>query len=343
MQYNFSMKIANCAEIQAYLKRCTDHIYDTRLNAFLHMPVSFKDEPQIQAKLKAAGAQEFDEKGPSLFLSAKEWENNPYHKLALPNHSRYGNFTFHMETMEGHRLFNADAIRPDKNRELADWMKLRAMDSDIKALHLYQNKTCWMMNTPAEAATNDPIAEKAHGNVLTFGLGIGYFTFMALRNPTVASVTVVERCQEVINLFKQVILPHFNVQKPVYILHEDAYQMWKPQILKAYDTIYADIWHGGDDGLPIISRLLEAYNPPLEKTFFWIEDSCIEPLRTQIFLHFEELARKITIQPHPAYAIYMQKVRHYFQTISHTVETVEPLKDFLYDRAIARAILSQRI
>ncbi len=346
MQYNSSMKIVDHPSIRAFFKCCRNNLYDTRLNAFLDRTVSFQNERSMQEQLQKAGAQEFDlprRQWPSLFLSADDWEKNPYHRQIRLREIQSAAFTCRTEIIRGNRLFNAAAVQPDKNRELADWMKLRALDRDIEAVYLYQNEDSWMLSAPSEAATNDPIAQKAHGSVLTFGLGIGYFTFMALSNPRVDSVTIVERSPDVISLFRRAILPRFNYEKPLHIIRADAYDMWKPAFLDTYDTIYADIWRSGDDGLACMRRLLERYNPPFEKTDFWIEDSCTEPLRTQIFLHFEELADSRAIQPHPDYRIYMEKVRSYFQTLPVTVETVKQLKDLLYDRALARAILAHRV
>ena len=55
-----------------------------------------------------------------------------------------------------------------------------------------------MLVTPNEVHTMKADIEKAHGKVLTYGLGLGYFPFMTSRKEEVTSVTVVERSSDVI-------------------------------------------------------------------------------------------------------------------------------------------------
>lgn len=66
-----------------------------------------------------------------------------------------------------------------------------------------------MSVTPNEIETMRAPIARAHGRVLTFGLGIGYFAFMAASKADVESVTVVEREAAVIRLFTRLLLPQF--------------------------------------------------------------------------------------------------------------------------------------
>ena len=339
------MKIIDTPEISAFLQRCWNNLYNDKQNAFLDRKVSKKSETGTKTRLKAAGQQEFSghyETWPSLFIDADEWENSPYHQTVHLDHISSHSITYEEETILGGRLFNLDAIQPDQNRELADWMKLRALSHDTKAVYLLQNGEDWMLDAPSEAATNDPPAMAAHGKVLTFGLGIGYFLFMGARNPKVKSITVIERDPDVISLFEKDIFPQMknSILVPVSIVRGDAFDCWNETYLSSFDFVYTDIWRSADDGLEIMTCLLEQYNPSVE-SWFWIEDSIVEPVRSAIFLHFVELVENRTIHPSSAYAIYTKKVRSYFRTRNETIDSVDALKDLLYDRTVMRAILAQ--
>ena len=162
-------------------------------------------------------------------------------------------------------------------------MKLRAMDHNFDALYLYQDNMDWMFDAPSEANTNDIPAQRAHGKVLTFGLGIGYFLYMAIQNPNVEEVTVIERSKEVIAMFRNFILPQFETTKPIHLIEGDAFDYFNQDYLSNFDYIYTDIWQSSQDGLPLITELLEQCYLPKEKADFWIEDSCLEVIWPLVF------------------------------------------------------------
>ena len=336
------MKIEDHGTVVSFLERCRRNLNQNSLNCFLDCTVTPGKEAYVKKQLKKAGAQEFEGdpgQWPSLFLSSQKWKESPYHQAVTEKLLSEHNSRYQSQWFAGGRLFNADAVQPDRRRELGDWMKLRAMDEDIETLILSENETEWMLDAPSEMATNDPYARKAHGKTITFGLGIGYFLFMALRNPDVSHITVIERDAETIERFREVLLTLFPDQDRFDIQCEDAFSVWNKEVLSAYDYLYADIWQSSEDGLFLMRKLLKQYVPPLEAADFWIEDSCVVPLRTLIFLHYEELLSGKPALVHPDYAPLMEDVRSYFESVSDTVSDPDRLKYMLYDRRVLRSIL----
>lgn len=316
------------------------------LNHFLGMTVTKKSESAVRRRLKKAGAQEFtgpEDRWPELFIHTEDWNNSPYHKTIRFTDFEDSFFSLRTEIIDPGILFNADVLQKDSRRELGDWMKLRAMDAPCRTVVLYQGEKDWMLNAPSESLTNDIMADKASGSVLTFGLGIGYFVFMAMRNPAVRSITVAERSPEVIRMFQKCLLPQFPKTVPLNIIQADAFDYFNEKTLCRYDYVYADIWQSSDDGLPIIEKLLEQYNPPLETTDFWIEDSCMEIVWTLVYLHFKELAEKRHIQVAPQYTRLMKKVRAYFGSTDIELSQPDELKTLIYDRAVLRSILAEHL
>lgn len=336
------MKIQLTDEIASFLDRCRYNIMNDEKNDFVGMHVTKATEKSIQRALQEAGFAEFEneEQWPSLFLSKKEWEQTPYHANVSLDMIKDSHFSYEKCKVSGRELFNVDVIQKDPNRELNDWMKLRAMDSNFEAIYLYQDDQDWMIDAPSEANTNNVPASKAHGNIVTFGLGIGYFIYMAMLNPNVKEITVVENSQEVIAMFQRFLLPQFPQNIPLHIIHGDAFTYFNKDFLQKFDYSYTDIWLSSQDGLQIIQQLLHQYNPPIETCDFWIEDSCLEIMWTLIFMYFDSIAHNTIIQVNPQYEKEMHKIIHFFANQHITLNTVEQLKFYMYDTQTIRNILA---
>ena len=340
------MKIILTNEIEAFLDRCRFNIYNDSKNDFVGMHVTKATEKAVQKEMHDAGFSEFqqdEEDWPSLFLSKKEWEKSPYHANISLDLIRDDHFSYEKEKVAGRELFNVDAIQKDPKRELNDWMKLRAMDSNFEAIYLYQDDADWMVDAPSEAATNNIPALHAHGKIVTFGLGIGYFIYMAMQNPNVTEITVVERSEEVIAMFQRFLYPQFPQTIPLHIIQGDAFDYFNEEFLSKFDYSYTDIWFSSNDGLQIIEKLLQQYNPPFQDTDFWIEDSCLEIMWTLIFMYFDALAHKQNVQVNPQYKKEMQKIIAFFSNKDETITTVDKLKFYMYDTETIRKILANTI
>lgn len=341
------MKIERTPEIEAFFKRCTNQLRNEEINGFLGMHVTPKNEKKIQKKMKQAGIPEFsgdEESWPSLFISTKEYLQSPYNTHIRLDKIQSSEFKFTRETLSSNELFNVCAIHPDPHRELNDWMTLRALDQPYDAVFLWQNDEVWMMDSPAEANTNDPYAKKAHGKVVTFGLGIGYFIYMAMLNPQVTSITVIEKSKAVIELFQTFIQPQFPNTIPLTIVEGDALDYFNESYLDGFDSVYVDIWKSNDDGLIWVEKLLERYLPPLDKVDFWIESSIFETMHALIFMYFLELSQGRSARHTDAvYRRILKKIAKHFDSIDVTVRDVETLKDAMYDTQTLRTILSIHI
>ena len=99
------------------------------------------------------------------------------------------------------------------------------------------SSTCMMSDLGYERSTCLEVVKRAHGHVLTAGLGLGMILHPILKNPSVASVTVVEKCQDVIGLISPS-LP----STPKLAIHAGDIFMWTPPPDVRYDVIWFDIW-----------------------------------------------------------------------------------------------------
>ena len=147
-----------------------------------------------------------------------------------------------------------------------------------------ENSVEWMTVTPNEAETMRAVIAEAHGQVLTYGLGLGYFAFHASQKPEVRSVTVIERDPDLIGLFRDCILPQFPNRDKITVLNADAFafteQNMKPG---AFDFAFVDIWHDQSDGLPLYLRMKRLETNFPETAFrYWIEPTLLSSLRHMV-------------------------------------------------------------
>ena len=88
-----------------------------------------------------------------------------------------------------------------------------------------------------ERATCVEVVERAHGDVLVAGLGLGMILHPILGKESVRSVTVIEKYQDVVDL----VLPTLPASEKLTVLLDDIYT-WKPPQAHSYDVIWFDIW-----------------------------------------------------------------------------------------------------
>lgn len=341
------MKVTLNPEIELFFNRCMDNMMNENKNAFLGMIVTRENERKIQRKMKKAGFPEFqgpEEAWPTLFIRTSDYLKTPYHSHIRLDQIIDSEFRYSKETLPANELFSISSIHPDEHRELNDWMTLRALDKPYDAAFLWQGNEVWMLDAPSEANTNDPYAKKAKGKVLTFGLGIGYFIYMAMLNPQVKSITVIEHSPAVIAMFKKFILPQFPKRTPLTIIEGDAYDYFNKVHLETFDYVYVDIWQSNDDGFLVIEKLLEQYLPKSDKVDFWIESSCFEFLPALIFVYFRSLAHhKNSTHENHLYHRMLKKIKRYFESIDTTVSDIETLKHYMYDPETLRKITSIKL
>ena len=332
------MHIQVTPTIKEYLNRLKINNSKTELNVFLDGYVDIQDEKAAIKELKQAGEQD-DIK--SLFIEKKDYINNPYLQNINFKDVKLKDFSYETVTIEKGYLFNIDEIQDDKNKELNDYMILRAYKQDTDMMFLKQGKQEWMMASISEFRTNDPYAKKAHGNIITFGLGIGYFVYMASLNENVKSITVIEKSKEVIELFNQIKDQFPN--KDINIINGDAFDYFNQQYLKQFDYIYVDIYQNNIDGRIMIEKLLEQYLPPYDKCNFWIENSCLSIVKSLIFIYYYEQVYKTKIKIEKNNIKLMNKVRYYLDNLDLNVNDVNTLKQIMYNKQLIREILHTKV
>jgi hypothetical protein len=341
------MNITWTLDQKSWLRKCIHHLSENAYEALFDLDIKEMEETSIQAYLHQVKHPQYlgsKSTWPSLYLSSDHFKSSLFHQnIKLEELKQEKEVSFEKIILPAHHLFNFDAIQFDPQQECREWMHLKALDKDLETLSLKLKGEVWMLDVPSEAQTIDPLAQKAQGNVVAFGLGIGYYIFMALKNPNVESITVIEKNPLVIQLFKTYILPQFHAVIPIKIIEADALEWFNEEKLKAFDTIFVDVYQSLDDGLEWMETLLSKYNPT-QTCDFWIESSITSILPSLWVLYFDLTLKKKRIHHVDAsYRRVLEKMDVYINALDGNFETVDEIKSFIYDPKRHRELLSIKL
>lgn len=204
-------------------------------------------------------------------LHAKDYMENPYYKKIDFPRKTIGKWRIDRERYEPYELFVRDDFIYDGDKVIP---ALGFFDCRFEYPAVYENDRLWMSITPNEINTMRAPIAAAGGNVLTFGLGLGYFAYMCSLKESVESVTVVERDGSVLELFNRFILPRFECKDKIRIVECDAYRYLDRLNDGAFDYAFVDIYHDAGDGRDVylkFRKILKEKNIEQTNFDFWIE------------------------------------------------------------------------
>lgn len=201
-------------------------------------------------------------------LEVKDYIRNPYYENIPFNNKKIDSWQIKKGKYKPYELFVFDDFKYENDLVIP---QVGYFSEPFYYLAVYDNNRLWMSITPNEINTMKQPINKAKGNVLTFGLGLGYFAYMCSLKDDVKSVTIVEKDERVIKLFKDNILPYFaNIEK-INIIKEDAYVYLSKMNDDMYDYVFVDIYHDAGDGKEVYLKMNQ-YRNRFKKTIFeyWI-------------------------------------------------------------------------
>lgn len=219
----------------------------------------------------------------NVIFEPSDFAENPYLKNIKIKPQSIGKFELGYDSYEPYELFcYAVPLRVADSGLITP--NIGCFKEEFEFPYIRENGQTWMTITPNEILTIKKSIEKAKGKVLTLGLGMGYFAYMASIKPGVENVTIVEQSQEVIDLFTECILPQFERKDKIHIIKADAIEYLKEIKDGEYDYCFADIWMNSLD--------LENYFAVKEvgRTFrktefdYWIEDSLVMNLTSNVYI-----------------------------------------------------------
>jgi hypothetical protein len=142
-------------------------------------------------------------------------------------------------------ILDEDRVRHETMRSYWDgnhWLTM-GLKSDFPYVRLVKKGEGVMMSdTPMERNTNYHILDKANGDVLIFGLGLGLIILPLLQKENVKSITVVELYQDLIDMVAPILRFNDPTGK-LTIIQGDCFEAHNIiDKTKKFDCIYGDIW-----------------------------------------------------------------------------------------------------
>jgi len=216
-------------------------------------------------------------------LDPERYTENPYYKNIRIDNIKDGDWEFRLESYAPYRaVICHDMMISEDMHEVPP---LGFFPEEFRFPAVLEGGNEWMTLTPVDLDTCDEAINAAHGRVITFGLGLGYYAYMCSEKPEVESVTVVERSADVIRLFKKHILPQFPNKDKIKIIESDAFE-YAEHVMpdKGYDLAFVDTWRDASDGTPMYERMkpLERLSPDT-RFMYWIENFLISRQRALRF------------------------------------------------------------
>ncbi len=223
-------------------------------------------------------------------LNKKKYENNPYYKNIRLQNIKDGNWEIKIEEYKPYQaIICDDMIIKDDFTEIPP---LGFFTESFRFPAILENGNEWMTLTPVDLDTCEEAIKEAKGKVVTFGLGLGYYAYMASEKENVDSVTIVELSHDVINLFKAHILPQMPNGHKIKIVNADAFE-YAEKIMPTenFDVAFVDTWRDASDGVPMYEKMrrLEKYSKDT-KFMYWIENFLVSRLRA---LKYTELIEQV--------------------------------------------------
>lgn len=222
-------------------------------------------------------------------LNASEYQENPYYQRVckkIKDQMHFGQWTLEMKSYKPYELFVYDEVKPSPNDPVFAYSPLGYFPVEFPFPALVEKGTTYMSLIPHEIHTMAKPISLAKGRVLTLGLGMGYFTFMASQKGEVDKVVVLERDPKVISLFKTVFLPLFDHPEKVEIVQIEDAMEYEPK--QPFGYAFADLHHDAVDGLPLYLRYLK--KDFATQADFWIEDAVLTYFRRHLIALLEEEA-----------------------------------------------------
>lgn len=258
--------------------------------------------------------------------------DNEYYKNVRPKIKTSGKYQLTYSHFEKYQVFPDNEII--LKNEFKEYTPICYFKEKFEFLTLMENDVIWMAITPNEINTMEYYIKKMEGKVVIFGLGLGYITYMLSLKDEINHVVVIENNKQIIDIFRQNILPFFSdkQKKKIEIKYMDAFVFLKEQMKNDYKYAFFDLWHNPNDGLPLYLKIIK-YEKTFKKCefFYWLEESIIALARRCLLTLFKEATLNYKKNKYLKEQIFTDKVinRSYFILENKTFTNFNELLDFL--------------
>ena len=310
----------NCSSKSAFL---------SKISEYLDIDLSFEDNEEIINQNVFDCIHELD---------ATKYLNNPYYKAFKNAEAIHGEYELKKDKYQPYEIF---AYQDMASNDYVEINSLGYFKEEFPFIALNHQGVTWMNITPNEIETMEKAVKEAKGKILVFGLGLGYFPYMALLKEDVKSVTIIENDQNIISLFNSCLKDKFPHQEKLSIIYDDANNYINK--IYSHDYVFVDLWHNPEDGIDFFLKFkaTEKINKN-SKFFYWLESSFYLYLRRCMFtLLGEQIEKDVPSNYIKAKTMEDKIINAYYQkTKNLLVNSKEELDNLLSEDTLINLLLN---
>lgn len=239
---------------------------------------SFLNEEVINEDLDEEFKQEYDIQE----LNLNDYLHDEYYQSVQVNVKRQ-HYQLKNEQYRAYQCFIYDDIDVDEDDYFLIKNHVGYFTKAYSYLTLQKQNVIWMSVIPHEMNTMKKLANDVSGHVYVLGLGLAYYP--NLISERASKITIVEKDENIINIFKELILPKLKHQEKYELIQADAFDYAREHITNE-DIVFADLWHNPIDGLEDYVHLKRIFKDNLHVRY-WIEESLLASIR-HLFINLIE-------------------------------------------------------
>ena len=268
-------------------------------------------------------------------LDEKEYKNNPYYKNIKISNKKNGDYQLLIDHYAPYEIFSFDDL--SVNEEYFEVNKVGYFRNNFPFIALNYQGVTWMSITPNEINTMQKHIDQAKGNIVVFGLGLGYFPYMASLKEEVTSITIIEKEQKIIDIFKGYIFNQFPKKDKIKIIKADAFEVLNQKL--DYDFAFIDLWHSIEDGLPLFLKCKKLEKLSTDCKFaYWLDNGFYAALRRAMTILLEEQLEGFKESDYQEYQNDWDKLINtlYKNTKNITIKSIEDIKKLIKDESLIK-------
>jgi hypothetical protein len=204
-------------------------------------------------------------------LAEAEYQRDPYYDGIKVPEVKAGRWELKQQSYQPYEVFVCNDLQEMSDGRVIP--QLGFFEHEFPYPALLEDGREWMLITPNEIETMKSAAERSSGNVLTYGLGLGYYAYLVSEKDDVSAITIVEKDPDVIQLFETLLLPQFRHADKIKLVEDDAFAHAKQRMAAGnFNSVFTDLWNGPADGVELYLRMKEHEKLSPQSTFlYWIE------------------------------------------------------------------------
>ena len=338
-------KEANLSAAELYIEYLTYHARDIHkidieklskkynkneayFRAFLHALSTNEKDPEFESINQVCNIKDIKE------LNQDDYKQDKFYQKFSPIFVQKNDWIFTRLNYAPFESFVYDEL--DVNNETyAEHTPLGYFSEEFNYFAVIQKDDIWMSVIPHEINTMKEAIEKACGDVIVLGLGLGYYLYHIHLKDDVKHIRVIEKDKNVVEMFREHLLPKFEYNDKIEIIEDDAIDYLDK--CDHADFVFADLWHNVGDGEKLYLEIKAKEKKHPHTTFmYWIERSILCMLRRQMLTIFEEQLEGFTEKDYLQARNDNDKIinRLYFLTKDVVIDSKEKLHDLLSEASL---------